>query len=112
MKKIRRGKGETFVYFWQRRRRGFIGIRVGQTHAWVIVGDTGRVVPPRDSNALAQAWLELAGLSSSSRRALGAAGRSRITAHFSMSAIAARYEELYDEMLSSKSPKGARQCAA
>ena len=39
MKSIRRGKGETFIYFWQRRRRGFIGIRVGETHAWVIVGD-------------------------------------------------------------------------
>ena len=39
MKSIRRGKGETFIYFWQRRRRGFIGIRVGHTHAWVIVGD-------------------------------------------------------------------------
>jgi hypothetical protein len=39
MKSVRRGKGEIFVYFWQRRTRGFIGIRVGQTHAWVIVGD-------------------------------------------------------------------------
>ncbi len=39
MKAIRRGKKGTFVYFWQRRRRGFIGIRVGQSHAWVIVGD-------------------------------------------------------------------------
>ena len=39
MKTIRRGKGETFVYFWQRRRRGFIGIRVGRSQAWVIVGD-------------------------------------------------------------------------
>jgi len=42
MKSIRRGKGETFIYFWQRRRRGFIGIRVGQTHAWVIVGDANK----------------------------------------------------------------------
>jgi len=80
--------------------------------AALLVGDTGRVVPPRDSNALAQAWLELAGLSRSSRHSLGAAARARIAAHFSMSAIAARYEELYDEMLSHKSPKGARQCAA
>jgi len=39
MKAIRRAKGETFVYFWQRRRRGFIGIRVGRSQAWVIVGD-------------------------------------------------------------------------
>src|SRR6266403_343977 len=38
MKRIRRSPQGTFIYYWQRRKRGFIGIRVSHTHAWVIVG--------------------------------------------------------------------------
>ncbi len=40
MKRIRRSPQGTFIYYWQRRKRGFIGIRVSHTHAWVIVGDS------------------------------------------------------------------------
>src|SRR5258706_15724188 len=38
MKHVCRSSNEVFIYYWQPRKRGFIGIRVGLTHAWVIVG--------------------------------------------------------------------------
>jgi hypothetical protein len=38
MKRISRTSDGTFIYYWQPRKRGFVGIRVGATHAWVIVG--------------------------------------------------------------------------
>ena len=40
MKRVRRQLHGTYIYYWQRRKRGFIGIRVSDTHAWVIVGDS------------------------------------------------------------------------
>jgi glycosyltransferase involved in cell wall biosynthesis len=64
-----------------------------------IIGDTGRVVAPRDPVALAGAKLEMLGLSAAERQALGAAARSRILAEFSLPAVAARYAALYDELL-------------
>ena len=39
MKRIRRHLHGTYIYYWQRRKRGFIGMRVSSTHAWVIVGN-------------------------------------------------------------------------
>jgi glycosyltransferase involved in cell wall biosynthesis len=64
-----------------------------------IIGDTGRIVAPRDPVALAGAMLELLGLSAAERQALGAAARSRILAEFSLPAVAARYAALYDELI-------------
>ena len=40
MKAIRRDKHDTYIYYWQLRKRGFIGIRVSRTHAWIIVGNS------------------------------------------------------------------------
>src|SRR5436189_701007 len=40
MKRIRRHLHGTYIYYWQRRKRGYIGVRVSSTHAWVIVGNT------------------------------------------------------------------------
>jgi len=40
MKLVQRSKDETFIYYWQPRKRGFIGIRVSRTHAWIIVGNS------------------------------------------------------------------------
>ena len=64
-----------------------------------IIGDTGRVVPPRDATALAGAMQELLGLAAAEREALGTAARARILAEFSLPAIAARYAALYDELI-------------
>ncbi|MFQ4145382.1 glycosyltransferase family 4 protein [Chlorogloeopsis sp. ULAP02] len=67
--------------------------------AW-IVGNTGRVVPPKNSEALAQAWKELIDIGSKGREALGKAARTRIIEHFSLDSVVAQYEALYESVLS------------
>jgi glycosyltransferase involved in cell wall biosynthesis len=64
-----------------------------------LVGDTGRVVPSRDPNALASATLDLLSVPSASRRALGEKARARIAKCFDLDLIASRYEALYLEEL-------------
>ena len=60
----------------------------------VVDGETGRLVPPRDADALARALDEL--LERPDRgAALGAAGRTRALERFSPDAVARRHIELY-----------------
>ncbi|MHB8170314.1 MAG: glycosyltransferase family 4 protein [Thermincolia bacterium] len=66
--------------------------------AW-IVGETGMVVPPRNSEALAHAWKELIDLGLEGRRALGIAARERIIKYFSLSSVVEQYEALYENLL-------------
>ena len=63
----------------------------------VIVGDTGRVVPPQDSQALADAWHELLTLDPDERAGLGQAARRRMEEHFDLLGAVAKYEKLYEE---------------
>jgi glycosyltransferase involved in cell wall biosynthesis len=65
--------------------------------AW-IVGDTGRVVPPRDADALANAWEELILLSKDERKALGKLARARILEFFSLDFVIKQYENLYESI--------------
>lgn len=67
--------------------------------AW-IVGETGIVVPPRDPAAWAKAWETLIKAGVAERRRLGVASRQRIADYFSLPKIVARYEELYEAVLS------------
>jgi glycosyltransferase involved in cell wall biosynthesis len=60
-----------------------------------LVGDAGRVVPPRDPAALAAAWEELVALGPGGRRRLGQAARARIAARFDLRRVAEAYEALY-----------------
>lgn len=69
--------------------------------AW-IVGNTGQVVPPRDSEALANACKELIVLGSEGREALGKAARARIIESFSLDFVVAQYERLYESVLAKK----------
>lgn len=64
-----------------------------------LVGDTGRVVPPRDARALAQAWQALLAMPAGDRRDLGAAARRRIGQCYSLQSVVRRYEDLYDRAL-------------
>jgi len=64
----------------------------------LIVGDSGRIVPPRDSRALAKAILDVLHMDPKNRAALGKRARQRIVDHFSLAAIAARYEQFYEEL--------------
>lgn len=62
-----------------------------------VLGDCGRVVPPGDSVALAQAISELLRMLET-RRGLGLRARQRVIDEFSIAAIAARYEALYESL--------------
>jgi glycosyltransferase involved in cell wall biosynthesis len=64
----------------------------------LIVGDTGKVVLPRDPAALASAWRDLIDQGETMRLRLGEAARSRIKKNFDLQSIARRYENLYREM--------------
>lgn len=64
-----------------------------------IVGDTGMVVPPRNPEALAQAWKKLMEMGPEGRKKLGEAARRRVLENFNLPDIVARYEGLYKEIV-------------
>ncbi len=68
-----------------------------------LVGQTGLVVPPRDSEALAEAWRELIRLGSDGRTQLGEAARQRIRENFLLANVIAQYETLYQTVLRERS---------
>ncbi|HYY56637.1 MAG TPA: glycosyltransferase [Pyrinomonadaceae bacterium] len=68
---------------------------------WV-VGETGRVVPPRDPEALARAWADLIEMGTEGREALGAAARRRVIQYFPLESVVAQYEELYESVIARK----------
>lgn len=70
------------------------GTDVGDTA--FLVGDTGWVVPPRDPEALAEAW---AAARASDLARVGAAAHARIARHFSLDAVIAQYRQVYTGML-------------
>lgn len=69
-----------------------------------IVGDTGKVVPPKDSQALANAWKELIDIGIDGRQALGKAARERIITYFSLESVVNEYEKLYETAFSNLIP--------
>jgi glycosyltransferase involved in cell wall biosynthesis len=66
--------------------------------AWMI-GETGRVVPPRNPKALADAWKELIEIGAEGRRALGEAARARVIECFPLESIVAQYEAMYGSVI-------------
>lgn len=74
--------------------------------AW-LVGESGRVVPPRDPPALAAALAVLVEGGSVMRTALGWQARARIMSEFSLEAVAAQYANLYRHIMEEAQP-----CAA
>jgi glycosyltransferase involved in cell wall biosynthesis len=63
-----------------------------------IVGDTGRVVPPADGQALAAAWDSLLAMPVSERAALGTLARRRVLECYDLDAIRRRYEAAFDDL--------------
>jgi glycosyltransferase involved in cell wall biosynthesis len=61
----------------------------------LIVDDTGIVVAPGDSNALAEAWRQLIEAGPELRGRLGMAARRRVQQHFALPAIVERYQAIY-----------------
>lgn len=64
-----------------------------------IIQNHGRVVPPRDPEALGEALAWLAGMKPDERRQIGEAARARVIANFSIQEIVRAYDGLYDRIL-------------
>jgi glycosyltransferase involved in cell wall biosynthesis len=64
-----------------------------------IIGDTGRIVPPREPQLLANAWNELLSLSEPERIALGETARERIGSLFSLVKTTQKYEQTYQDII-------------
>jgi sugar transferase (PEP-CTERM/EpsH1 system associated) len=80
-----------------------VGTRVGGVPEVIAEGLTGQLVPPRDPSAMADAlapYLRAPALAA----AHGAAGRARVLSHYSMPAMVAGYQALYDSLLERKTP--------
>jgi glycosyltransferase involved in cell wall biosynthesis len=60
-----------------------------------IVGDTGRIVPPRQPETLAGAIRELVELGREGRERLGKAARERVRERFELGNVVRKYEGLY-----------------
>ena len=69
--------------------------------AW-IVGKTGRVVPPGNPEALANAWSELVAMTTDDRRNMGTIARQRVIENFSLASVVHQYETLYEEIYKMK----------
>ncbi|MFP4169295.1 MAG: glycosyltransferase family 4 protein [Desulfonatronovibrionaceae bacterium] len=60
-----------------------------------IVGDTGRVVPPRDPETLAMAIKELIDMETEGRTELGKRARQRVEERFELGKVVRQYEDMY-----------------
>jgi glycosyltransferase involved in cell wall biosynthesis len=67
-----------------------------------LVGDTGRIVAPQDSEALAKNCHDLVRLGRDERKRLGSAARTRIIAHYSLASVARLYESLYQHIVAER----------
>jgi glycosyltransferase involved in cell wall biosynthesis len=75
-----------------------IGVEGEGPSAFIRDGETGFLVPPRDSDALAQRMLLIA-RSRPAMQKIAAAGKDRVTRHFTWGCHAKRLIELYRELL-------------
>lgn len=76
--------------------RAVVATRAGGIPEAVWEGETGLLTPPRDPAALAEAILELLG-DAPRRAAMGAAGRARVLAHFTVDAMVEKTLAAYRE---------------
>ena len=72
--------------------------------AALIVSDSGCVVPPRDPQALTDAWLTMIELGEAGRNRLGRFARKRVLECFPLKTMVHSYESLYKMSLAEKTP--------
>lgn len=65
----------------------------------IIIGDTGIVVPPSDSQALAQGLLKILSKTEEERYTLGCAARLRVIENYTLSKIDQEYNSLYTMLM-------------
>jgi glycosyltransferase involved in cell wall biosynthesis len=63
------------------------------------VADTGKVVPPRNPEALAFAWKQIIEMSPEARKALGESARNRVLELFALDTVVNKFESLYEQVL-------------
>ncbi len=63
-----------------------------------IVGDTGIVVPPGNSERLAAGWLELLEMGNEKRRHMGERARERILGRFELRNVVRQFEGFYSKL--------------
>lgn len=79
-----------------------VATRVGGNHEVVLDRESGLLVPPSDSAALASAMLRLCRMPAEERRRMGERGRDHIRTHYDLGRVAERWEALYLEVLAQK----------
>jgi glycosyltransferase involved in cell wall biosynthesis len=70
-----------------------------------IVGDTGKVAPASDPEALAAAWQEMLASGPAARQQMGQSARNRVEQRFNIGSIVERYQELYGRIAEAQSPE-------
>ena len=68
--------------------------------AGLLLGDAGLVVPPQDSERLAEGLLTMVQYTSETRASLGDIARKRIKENYSMESVQCHYEDLYQKVFS------------
>jgi glycosyltransferase involved in cell wall biosynthesis len=63
-----------------------------------VVGDTGLVVPPRNPQALANAWMALLSKPVDERRLMGIQARKRIIERYSLPVVVKQFERVYEDV--------------
>jgi glycosyltransferase involved in cell wall biosynthesis len=79
-----------------------VATMAGGNHEVVRNEETGFVVPVRDSEALGLAMLRLMALPEAERRSMGERGAEHVRAHYGLSRVAERWEQLYWDALARK----------
>jgi glycosyltransferase involved in cell wall biosynthesis len=76
-----------------------VATSVGGNHEVVRDGESGFLVPARDSDALAQAMVRLMELPEADRRTMGKRAREHVRTHYGLSRMVERWDEIYREVL-------------
>ncbi|MGA2113994.1 MAG: glycosyltransferase [Bryobacteraceae bacterium] len=79
-----------------------VATRVGGNAEVLPPEQRGRLVPPQNPQALAEAILYVLNMAEGERRAIGSAARGFVFAHYRMDSVLDRWEELYARLLAKK----------
>jgi glycosyltransferase involved in cell wall biosynthesis len=82
-----------------------VATAVGGNHEVVRDQESGRLVPPSNPAALAEAMLQLSSVPEPERQQMGRRGREHVRTHYGLARMIDRWEELYHDVLTRKRPQ-------